>query len=199
MKADPTPEQIEAAAWFKRNADRSRAGAFINTDAAYFASECADAIASGRLVVALQTPDTQGEVSQGDGELIERMMAAYGGGMVTEDNPENPRGFTTYYRPRDAMKRVAALFLSSTNQREEERDAKVALSAFYDGWLDGFIAGRGYESDNPGEEITGQEERAIFREDWAGSDSRRDPGGCHYAAGASDALGSPPVGDEGDG
>ncbi len=42
-------EEDDQQAWFLRNADRRRAGAFINTDPLYFASECADAIVQGHL------------------------------------------------------------------------------------------------------------------------------------------------------
>lgn len=46
--------------WFARNADRRNATAFINTNPAYFAAECASAIKEGRLVLATPTPPIEG-------------------------------------------------------------------------------------------------------------------------------------------
>lgn len=46
----------ESTDWYARNADRTNPRAFINTDPAYFASECASAVMKGDLTRPYRAP-----------------------------------------------------------------------------------------------------------------------------------------------
>lgn len=46
----------ESTDWYARNADRTNPRAFINTDPAYFASECASAVMKGDLTPPYRAP-----------------------------------------------------------------------------------------------------------------------------------------------
>ena len=48
-----------------------------------------------------------------DNEKIEAMIAAYKSGVVSKPNEKNPRGFTVYYDPKNAMR--AALHIATAN------------------------------------------------------------------------------------
>lgn len=70
-------------------------------------------------------------------------------------------------------------------QARREGAERIALSAYYDGWLDGVIVGKGLD---PNEDMDRAAEQALFVADWGGCDTKRDPIACHLHERATEAI-----------